>query len=64
MFGAYDGDADGRLLLRHSRASSPAAQPYLHSHMLGVLPEYRDTGVGRRAEAARSGKSARRAASS
>jgi predicted GNAT superfamily acetyltransferase len=22
-------------------------QPYLHSHMLGVLPEYRDRGVGR-----------------
>lgn len=23
-------------------------RPYLHSHMLGVLPEYRDQGVGRR----------------
>ena len=26
----------------------PDGRPYLHSHMLGVLPEYRDTGVGRR----------------
>lgn len=24
------------------------AQPYLHSHMLGVLPAYRNTGLGRR----------------
>lgn len=24
------------------------ANPYLHSHMLGVLPEYRNSGVGRR----------------
>ena len=26
----------------------PDGRPYLHSHMLGVLPEYRDLGVGRR----------------
>ncbi len=26
----------------------PGGRPYLHSHMLGVLPEYRDAGVGRR----------------
>jgi predicted GNAT superfamily acetyltransferase len=25
----------------------PDGKPYLHSHMLGVLPEYRNTGVGR-----------------
>jgi predicted GNAT superfamily acetyltransferase len=25
----------------------PNGKPYLHSHMLGVLPEYRDAGVGR-----------------
>jgi predicted GNAT superfamily acetyltransferase len=25
----------------------PGAEGYLHSHMLGVLPEYRDRGVGR-----------------
>ncbi len=26
----------------------PGGQAYLHSHMLGVLPEYRNTGLGRR----------------
>ena len=26
----------------------PGGRPYLHSHMLGVLPEYRDTRIGRR----------------
>jgi len=26
----------------------PDGRPYLHSHMLGVLPKYRDRGVGRR----------------
>lgn len=26
----------------------PDGRPYLHSHMLGVLPAYRDAGVGRR----------------
>jgi len=25
----------------------PGAKPYLHSHMLGVSPEYRNTGLGR-----------------
>jgi predicted GNAT superfamily acetyltransferase len=25
----------------------PPAKPYLHSHMLGVLPEYRNAGLGR-----------------
>jgi predicted GNAT superfamily acetyltransferase len=25
----------------------PGGRPYLHSHMLGVLPEYRNTGLGR-----------------
>jgi predicted GNAT superfamily acetyltransferase len=25
----------------------PGGQPYLHSHMLGVLPEYRNLGIGR-----------------
>jgi predicted GNAT superfamily acetyltransferase len=27
---------------------SPGGKPYLHSHMLGVLPEYRNAGLGRR----------------
>ncbi len=26
----------------------PGGRPYLHSHMLGVLPKYRNTGVGRK----------------
>lgn len=26
----------------------PPAKPYLHSHMLGVLPEFRNAGLGRR----------------
>jgi len=26
----------------------PEGQPFLHSHMLGVLPAYRDLGIGRR----------------
>ena len=26
----------------------PGGVPYLHSHMLGVLPDYRNTGLGRR----------------
>ncbi len=26
----------------------PAGKPYLHSHMLGVMPAYRNAGVGRR----------------
>ena len=25
----------------------PGGKPYLHSHMLGVLPEYRNAGIGR-----------------
>jgi predicted GNAT superfamily acetyltransferase len=29
-------------------AFKPGNSPYLHSHMLGVLPGYRDTGIGRR----------------
>ena len=39
----------------------PGGQPYLHSHMLGVLPEYRNAGVGRRLKlrAARGGAGAR-----
>ena len=30
-----------------SPALKPGGKPYLHSHMLGVLPEYRNAGVGR-----------------
>lgn len=44
-FGAFDGDNMAGFVLalpglRHGR-------PYFHSHMLGVLPEYRDRHVGR-----------------
>ncbi len=42
----------------------PGRRPYLHSHMLGVLPEYRDCGIGRAAEAARSARKRSRAGSS
>ena len=45
-FGAYDGNAMVGFLL-----SIPGLKPgggsYLHSHMLGVLAEYRNQGVGR-----------------
>jgi len=45
-FGAFDGNAMVGFLL-----SIPGLKPgggsYLHSHMLGVLPEYRNKGVGR-----------------
>ncbi|MFN0172229.1 MAG: acetyltransferase [Bryobacteraceae bacterium] len=48
--GAYDGDRMvGFLLaipgLRHEGANPPMS--YLHSHMLGVLPEYANRGLGR-----------------
>ena len=45
-FGAYDG---GRMIafLIAIPGLKPGGGSYLHSHMLGVLPEYRDRGVGR-----------------
>ncbi len=47
VFGAYD---NGRLVAfcLALPALKPGNKPYLHSHMLGVLPEYRDSGLGRR----------------
>ena len=47
VFGAYDG---GRMIAFcfAMPGIKPWPKPYLHSHMLGVLPEYRDAGVGRR----------------
>ena len=47
VFGAYHG---GRMIgfcfaIPGIKASG---HPYLHGHMLGVVPEYRDAGVGRR----------------
>jgi len=48
VFGAYD--ADNRMIgfCFAIPGVKPGGRPYLHSHMLGVLPEYRDTGIGRR----------------
>jgi predicted GNAT superfamily acetyltransferase len=45
-FGAYDG---GRMIgfLLSIPGLKPGGRPYLHSHMLGVLPDYRNQGVGR-----------------
>ncbi len=46
VFGAYDGDRMVAFCLAIPGLKA-GARPYLHSHMLGVLPEYRDTGLGR-----------------
>lgn len=45
-FGAY---AEGRMIAfcLAIPGLKPGAKPYLHSHMLGVLPAYRDFGIGR-----------------
>jgi len=47
IFGAYD---DGRPIAFCFAIPGvkPGPTPYLHSHMLGVLPEYSNAGVGRR----------------
>jgi predicted GNAT superfamily acetyltransferase len=45
-FGAYDGAAMVGFLLAIP-GLKPGGKSYLHSHMLGVLPEYRNRGVGR-----------------
>jgi predicted GNAT superfamily acetyltransferase len=47
IFGAYDG---ARLVAFCFAVPGvkPGPAPYLHSHMLGVLPGYRDSGIGRR----------------
>ena len=47
VFGAYDG---GRMIAfcLAIPGIKPGGKYYLHSHMLGVLPEYRNLGVGRR----------------
>ena len=47
VFGAYDaGQMVGFCVA--SPGVKPAGKPYLHSHMLGVLPAYRNAGVGKR----------------
>jgi len=47
VFGAYD---SGRMIgfCFAIPGVKPNGQAYLHSHMLGVLPEYRNSGIGRR----------------
>lgn len=47
VFGAFDG---ARMIgfCFAIPGIKPGAMPYLHSHMLGVLPEYRNLAIGRR----------------
>lgn len=45
-FGAYDGDRMVGFCLAIP-GLKPGGKSYLHSHMLGVLPEYNNRGVGR-----------------
>jgi predicted GNAT superfamily acetyltransferase len=46
LFGAYDGDEMVAFLIAVP-GIKPGPRPYLHSHMLGVLPAWRDAGIGR-----------------
>ncbi|MDX2151496.1 MAG: acetyltransferase [Bryobacteraceae bacterium] len=46
-FGAFDGERMVAFCLAIP-GLKPGGKTYLHSHMLGVLAEYRNTGVGRR----------------
>jgi len=46
-FGAFDGKRMVGFCLAIP-GLKPGGKSYLHSHMLGVLPEYRDAGVGRK----------------
>jgi len=47
VFGAHDGSRMIGFCFAMP-GIKPGPAPYLHSHMLGVLPDYRDQGVGRR----------------
>jgi predicted GNAT superfamily acetyltransferase len=46
VFGAFDGERMIAFLLAIP-GIKPGGGSYLHSHMMGVLPEYRDKGIGR-----------------
>ncbi len=46
-FGAFDGSKMAGFLLAIPGVKKDTGATYLHSHMLGVLNEYRNTGVGR-----------------
>jgi predicted GNAT superfamily acetyltransferase len=45
--GAFDGSRMAGFLLAIPGIKKETGSPYLHSHMLGVLNDYRDAGVGR-----------------
>jgi len=47
-FGAYDGDRMVGFCIAIPGIKQPGAKSYLHSHMLGVMKEYRDLGLGRK----------------
>jgi predicted GNAT superfamily acetyltransferase len=47
VFGAFDGERMIAFCFAIP-GIKPGPMPYLHSHMLGVLPEYRNLAVGRR----------------
>jgi predicted GNAT superfamily acetyltransferase len=47
VIGAYDGERMVAFCLAIP-GLKPGGRGYLHSHMLGVLPAYRDMGIGRR----------------
>jgi predicted GNAT superfamily acetyltransferase len=47
VFGAYDGDRMIGFCFAIPGVK-PDGSPYLHSHMLGVMPQYRNAQVGRR----------------
>jgi len=47
VFGAFDGPRMVGFCFAIP-GIKPGAMPYLHSHMLGVLPEYRNLAIGRR----------------
>jgi predicted GNAT superfamily acetyltransferase len=47
VFGAYDGSRMIGFCFAIP-GIKPEGRPYLHSHMLGVLPEYRNAQIGRR----------------
>jgi len=46
VYGAFDGEQMIGFCMSIP-GLKPGGKTYLHSHMLGVLPEYRNTGVGR-----------------
>jgi predicted GNAT superfamily acetyltransferase len=46
VFGAFDGNRMIGFLLAIP-GMKPGGSSYLHSHMMGVLPEYRNKGIGR-----------------